>query len=163
MTAAARDWYQCHQSMKPLEKLQHEVKMSQELLKKKWARLEKRVSNMLLQSIPESQKEEVISTKNLSVLGILTRLMINYQPGGSHEKAAVLAALESPPEATTVGEAISGPSHRHQCQHARSYSHVTRIGPFGQQSPCQPSQPPIPSEPHSNSPHGRCCSNYEGH
>jgi hypothetical protein len=163
MTAAARDWYQCHQSMKPLEKLQHEVKMPQELLKKKWARLEKRVSNMLLQSIPESQKEEVISTKNLSVLGILTRLMINYQPGGSHEKAAVLAALESPPEATTVGEAISGPSHRHQCQHARSYSHVTRIGPFGQQSPCQPSQPPIPSEPHSNSPHGRCCSNYEGH
>ena len=108
MTAAARDWYQCHQSMKPLEKLQHEVKMPQELLKKKWARLEKRVSNMLLQSIPESQKEEVISTKNLSVLGILTMLMINYQPGGSHEKAAVLAALESPPEATTVGEAISG-------------------------------------------------------
>ena len=172
MTAAARDWYQCHQSMKPLEKLQHEVKMPQELLKKKWARLEKRVSNMLLQSIPESQKEEVISTKNLSVLGILTRLMTNYQPGGSHEKAAVLAALESPPEATTVGEAISGlrtldeveeTSHRHQCQHARSYSHVTRIGPLGQQSPCQPSQPPIPSEPHSNSPHGRCCSNYEGH
>ena len=34
--------------------------------------------------------------------------MINYQPGGSHEKAAVLAALESPPEATTVGEAVSG-------------------------------------------------------
>ena len=108
MTAAARDWYQKHQSMKPLEKLQHEVKMPTELLKKKWARLEKRVSNMLLQSIPESQKEEVISTKNLSVLGILTRLMINYQPGGSHEKAAVLAALESPNEAATVGEAISG-------------------------------------------------------
>eukprot|EP00435_Cladocopium_sp_Y103_P020138 s2720_g4.t3 len=108
MTAAARDWYQRHQSLKPLEKLQHEVKTPQELLKKKWARLEKRVSNMLLQSIPESQKEEVISTKNLSVLGILTRLMINYQPGGSHEKAAVLAALESPNEATTVGEAISG-------------------------------------------------------
>ena len=108
MTAAARDWYQKHQSMKPLEKLQHEVKMPQELLKKKWARLEKRVSNMLLQSIPESQKEEVISTKNLSVLGILTRLMINYQPGGSHEKAAVLAALESPQEAANVGEAISG-------------------------------------------------------
>ena len=108
MTAAARDWYQRHQSMKPLEKLQHEVKMPQELLKRKWDRLEKRVSNMLLQSIPESQKEEVISTKNLSVLGILTRLMINYQPGGAHEKAAVLAALESPPEAATVAEAISG-------------------------------------------------------
>lgn len=50
----------------------------------------------------------MISTKAMSVLGILGRLMQNYQPGGLHEKAAVLAALESPNEASNIGEAIAG-------------------------------------------------------
>ena len=42
------------------------------------------------------------------MLGILTQLMVNYQLGRAHEKAAVLMALESPAEAQAVGDAISG-------------------------------------------------------
>ena len=104
----ARSWYQQHQNLKPIERLQHDILPTAKLLQKKWWRLEKRASSLLLQSLPESQREDIISTKSLTVLGILGRLMQNYQPGGAHEKAAVLAALENPIEATSVGEAISG-------------------------------------------------------
>lgn len=97
----ARKWYAKHQTMRPIEKLQHEIAPTAELQRKKWTRLEKRASSLLLQALPGSQKEDVISTKSMSVLGILGRR-------GLHEKAAVLTALESPSAASSVGEAITG-------------------------------------------------------
>ena len=104
----AKDWYDSHQSMKPLEKLKHEIQPTAFLQQRRWARLEKRASNLLLLALPESQKEDIISTKSLTVLNILARLMQNYQPGGAHEKAAVIAALENPFKAGTVAEVITG-------------------------------------------------------
>ena len=104
----AQEWYRRHQGLKPLEKLQHEIKIPKELTKQKWKRLEKRASSLLLQALPESQKEDILSAKNLTVLGIMTKLLLNYQPGGAHEKATILNGLESPAEATNVAEAISG-------------------------------------------------------
>ena len=103
----AQAWYRRHQEMKPLEKLKHEVKIPQSLATSKWARVEKRACSMLLQAIPESQKEDIIAAKALSVMGIITRLLVNYQPGGAHEKTAVLLALESPAESTSIGDAIT--------------------------------------------------------
>ena len=108
----ARLWYTKHQQLRPIEKLQHDIvptaRLQQKKWQKKWWRLERRASSFLLQAVPEAQREVIISTKSLTVLGILGRLMQNYQPGGAHEKAAVLSALESPPEAATVGDAIAG-------------------------------------------------------
>ena len=104
----ARKWYQHHQSLKPIEKLQHKVTLPVELQKANWKRLERRASNMLLRALPESQREDIIAGKDLSVLAILTKLMVNYQPGGGQEKAAVLSALELPAEASTIGDAIAG-------------------------------------------------------
>ena len=104
----AKRWYDDHQSMKPLEKLKHEIQPSASLQQRRWARLEKRASSLLLQALPESQKDDIISTKSLTVLNIMARLMQNYQPGGAHEKAAVITALETPAEATSVAEVIQG-------------------------------------------------------
>ena len=104
----ANAWYKEHQELSPLERLQHEVKVPAELMVTKWVRVEKRACSLLLQAIPESQKEDIIASRSLTVLGIVTRLMVNYQPGGANEKAAVLLALESPPEAHAIGEAIAG-------------------------------------------------------
>jgi hypothetical protein len=103
-----RKWYQLHQSMKPIEKLQHQVTLPAELQQTKWKRLERRASNLLLRALPESQREDIIAGKDLSVLAILAKLMVNYQPGGGQEKAAVLSALELPIEAGTIGDAIAG-------------------------------------------------------
>ena len=104
----ARKWYQRHQSLKPIEKLQHKVTLPLELQKATWKRLERRASNLLLRALPESQREDIIAGKDLSVLAILTKLMVNYQPGGGQEKAAVLSALELPAEAGAIGDAIAG-------------------------------------------------------
>lgn len=105
---AAKDWYKKHQSMRPIEKLQHTVVTPPALNQQRWMRLERRASNLLLKALPMSQREEIVATKDITVLGILTKLMVNYQPGGGQEKAAVLAALESPTEATSIGESVVG-------------------------------------------------------
>ena len=106
--ATAKQWYEQHQALKPLEKLKHAIQPTMELQQKRWARLEKRASSLLLEALPSSQKEDIISTKSLTVLNILGRLMQNYQPGGAHEKTAVLSALENPQEASSVAEVITG-------------------------------------------------------
>ena len=94
--------------MKPIDKLKHEVRAPPQLQQKKWRRLEKRGSSLLLQALPSSQRDDIVAGKDLSVLAILAKLLNNYQPGGSHEKAAVLAALELPAEAVGIGEGTLG-------------------------------------------------------
>ena len=84
----ARLWYKDHQKLKLLEKLRHQVKPTPELQAVKWRRLEKRTSTLILKALPQ----DVVSAKDLSVLGMICRLMLNYQPGGGQEKQAVLAA-----------------------------------------------------------------------
>lgn len=91
---AAKSWYKRHQLLKPIEKLEHEIKPPAALMQKKWRRLGKRGSSLLLQALPDSQKEDVIASKDLSVLAIVTKLLSNYQPGGSQEKAGVLSEEE---------------------------------------------------------------------
>ena len=70
-------------------------------------RLERRSSALLLAAIPEGLREEVVSTKNITTLGILSKGLVQYQPGGLAERSAILAALENPQEAQTVGAAVA--------------------------------------------------------
>ena len=60
-----------------------------------------------MSSLPEGLREEIISSKSLNTIGILTKAMVQYQPGGLSERSASLAALESPKESTTITAAIS--------------------------------------------------------
>lgn len=63
---------------------------------------------MLLMGIPESQREELIATKQITAMGIICRLFNIYQPGGLAEKEVILRALESPVEANNLTEAVCG-------------------------------------------------------
>lgn len=56
-------------------------------------------------ALPEQLREEVITAKEVSTLGILTKAMVQYQPGGLSERASILTALESPSEASSVSAA----------------------------------------------------------
>ena len=49
----------------------------------------------------------MVASKSVSALGILSKGMQLYQPGGLAERSAILSSLESPTEATTVSSAIS--------------------------------------------------------
>lgn len=57
---------------------------------------------MLLMGIPESQREELICTKQVTAMGIICRLFTIYQPGGLAEKEVILKALEVPQEANNL-------------------------------------------------------------
>lgn len=60
-----------------------------------------------MSAIPEQLREEIVSSKAMTTLGILAKAMQLYQPGGLSEKSAILAALESPGEAPNVHTAIT--------------------------------------------------------
>ena len=102
----ANEWYDRHQAMTPLERLSHEVVATEELAQAKWARLERRAAGMLMAAIPQSVREEVVSTRRVTVLGIITKLLVVYQPGGLAEKSLIFTSLESPKEETTLQGAV---------------------------------------------------------
>ncbi len=108
LLSEARSWYDAHVQKTPLERLAHEPGPSLELSKKKWGRLEKRASTMLMMGIPESQREEMVATKQTSAMKIVCRLLTIYQPGGLAEKEVILRALEAPAEAGSLAEAVGG-------------------------------------------------------
>ena len=104
----ARGWYGNHQSLSPLDRVSHKPSASGQLQEARWSRLERRASSLLLASLPDSQKEEMVATKNLTPLAMVARLMTVYQPGGLSEKAIILKALEQPMEATCLSSALVG-------------------------------------------------------
>ena len=106
--ATAREWYTKHQEKPPLEKVMHKPEVPEELKGAKYQRLEKRATALLMAAIPQTQQEEVIAGKEVSTLAVLSRLMTSYQPGGLSEKAAILSALDSPEEAQTLAQAVTG-------------------------------------------------------
>ena len=99
-------WYEEHMAMSPLDRLTHEVVPSQEISKPKWSRLERRAAGLLMAAIPSNIREEVVSTRSVNAMGILTRLFTVYQPGGLAEKALILSSLENPKEESSVSGAV---------------------------------------------------------
>ena len=103
----AKTWYQPHMSMTPIQRLSHHPAVSENLKQKKWGRLERRAASLLMGALPEQLREEVISSKSVTTLGIICKAMLAYQPGGLSERSAILTALESPPECNSVPSATS--------------------------------------------------------
>ena len=62
----------------------------------KWSRVDKRAATMLLQSVPETIKSELLANRLSTTLSILARILTIYRPGSSIEQQQVLKALESP-------------------------------------------------------------------
>ena len=108
MLAAVQKWYDDHMSATPLARLTHDCQAPATLALKKWTRLERRASAMLMSSIPEPLKDEILSSRLVTTFGILCKLYVAYQPGGLAEKSLVLTALESPKEETTLDRGVSG-------------------------------------------------------
>ena len=105
MTKAVEAWYQQHMSMNPLDRISHEVKPPPQLVQDRWQRLERRMSTMLLQAVPEGVRDELVAGRKVGVFSILTHLFLTYCPGGVMEKQMLLRNLEEPPEVSQLSEA----------------------------------------------------------
>ena len=107
MTKAVETWYQQHMSMNPLDRISHEVKPPPQLVQDRWQRLERRMSTMLLQAVPEGVRDELVAGRKVGVFSILTHLFLTYCPGGVMEKQMLLRNLEEPPEVSQLVEAAA--------------------------------------------------------
>ena len=106
LMSEAYGWYQRHLQLPPLDRISHTPTPSPELARSKWSRLEKRASTLLLMAVPEGQREDLISSKRLTALGIICHLLVIYQPGGLAEKELILRSLEQPVETSNLPEAV---------------------------------------------------------
>ncbi|CAL1130775.1 unnamed protein product [Cladocopium goreaui] len=108
MLASVRQWYAEHQEKTPLERVNHKPQVPLPLQDPRFQRLEKRATALLMSAIPPTQQEEVVASKEVNTVGILSQLMLCYQPGGLSEKGAILTALDSPEEAPSLARAVTG-------------------------------------------------------
>ena len=68
----------------------------------KWARVDKRAAAMILGSVPDTVKSELLSAR---VIGTLPMLAL-YRPGSVAERQQILKALENP---GTAANAVDAP------------------------------------------------------
>ena len=102
-----RDSYSKWLAATPLERLQLEPTGHEALTTAKWTRVNSRACSMILQSLVESIRVDLIARHSVqSSPMILFRLHTCYQPGGASERAAVLNALQSPALPQSLDEAL---------------------------------------------------------
>ena len=102
-----RDSYSKWLAATPLERLQLEPTGHEALTTSKWTRVNSRACSMILQSLVESIRVDLIARRSVqSSPMILFRLHTCYQPGGASERAAVLNALQSPSVPQSLDEAL---------------------------------------------------------
>ena len=115
MSASSEEWwkltikeaeafYKAHMQLPPLEKIQHSHTTPSCLQDARWQRLERRVSVMVLQSVPEQVKEELVASGRREMFDIITYLHLLYSPGGVTEKQVVLKTLEDPAEVSVPSQ-----------------------------------------------------------
>ena len=71
-------WYRDHISLSPLDRASHSFDAPDRLVQRCWQRLEKRVAGMLIKSMPEGVREDLVSNKRLSTFSMLAVLQVIY-------------------------------------------------------------------------------------
>ena len=94
---SATDYYNLWLKADPLERL--EIKSRAIAVTRDWgglALVEERAAVLLLQAIPADLQSEAVSVRALSTVSLLFLIYSRFQPGGSSEKASILAYLTQP-------------------------------------------------------------------
>ena len=96
--------YQTWLSSSPLDRLRLKPTVDPKALL--WPRTERRALSMLLGSIPEPIKEELISTRRLSTDQVLYKLCVTFQPGGASERTKILNYITDPKCGSSLQEVL---------------------------------------------------------
>ena len=89
----ARETYDLYQKSSAMDRLTISPVPTKLLTDPKY-RLERRVLTLLLGAMPRGVKEDTITHRIESVTGVLYRLHVLYQPGGTAERTSILRHLE---------------------------------------------------------------------
>ena len=71
-----------------------------------YGRVESRAVSLLLASVPQSVRDDVVTNRWLTSAAILFRVLCIFQPGGSSERSHLLSQLVSPEACKSFGDAI---------------------------------------------------------
>ena len=99
---AAKVYYEQWKSSTPLQRIQIEPRLPEELREHKFQRTEQRGIQMLLKSIPEAEQQSLVTDRALSTTAILYKLLVRFQPGGAGEKQLLLSQLTSLPTTKSI-------------------------------------------------------------
>ena len=72
-----------------------------ELKDPKWSRVDKRAASMLLASVPERVRDEILASRLSGSLALLARVVVLHRPGSVVERQQILASLENHRKPTT--------------------------------------------------------------
>ena len=115
---AAEAWYKAHMALSPLDRIRHKVETPEEVMQLKWERLERRVSTMLLQALPQEVRGELVAARRLTTFGVITHLLVTYSPGGISEKKLGRSSRDPDcprwPSSSTSLASLATSSQRHR-------------------------------------------------
>ena len=103
----AQCYYDRWKLASPLDRVQLDPKLPDELFDLQYQRTEQRGVNLLLKAIPADQQQALITARELNSTALLFRLLVRYQPGGAGEKSILLAKLTALDKAAGVSELAS--------------------------------------------------------
>ena len=88
----------------PMTKLRIQAVNPVSFAQSPWSRVEQRGSVALLKALPESIKQEVITSRDVGSVPILFRILKTYQPGGLAERSTLLRQLVEQKVPSAIGD-----------------------------------------------------------
>eukprot|EP00435_Cladocopium_sp_Y103_P030555 s975_g7.t1 len=91
----------------PLQRVQIDPKVPDELHDKCYGRTEQRGVHLLLKAVASELQQTLVTDRQLTSTAILYRLYVRYQPGGPGEKSLILKELTQLPKSNNMAELAS--------------------------------------------------------
>ncbi|CAE7548033.1 unnamed protein product, partial [Symbiodinium sp. CCMP2456] len=118
MSDSSRTWFQlvmkevemaylAYLKASPMDRLKLRPTEPEHLVAGAYQRVHARAATMLMASLPSEVKSEFVATRRTSVISMLFRLAVLYQPAGEQERTLILRKLQTPGIASTPTEAIT--------------------------------------------------------
>ena len=103
----AKGFYEDWRRSSPLQKIQIQPRLPEDLQSSQFQRTEQRGIQMLLKAIPATEQQALVTDRILSSTGILFKLLVRFQPGGPGEKQLLLTHLTTFPKCKDIQEVAS--------------------------------------------------------
>ena len=104
----AKAYYATWKESTPLQRVQLQVRLPDELHDSRYMRTEQRGIQLLLKAVPPAEQQALVVERALSSTAILYRLMVRFQPGGAGEKQILLQHLTNIPKVDGISELANG-------------------------------------------------------
>ena len=89
----AEEYYGMWRNSTPLQRVQIQPELPEELQQPQYMRTEQRGVGLLLKAVPKEMRDVLIASRELYSTTIIYRLLVTFQPGGANEKALLLKHL----------------------------------------------------------------------